>query len=143
MRFNSKALGGTALAAIAGAFLLGAPAMAQSTNSYSNTQSSTTNGMSSQTGSMQPLTQVSNPKTTLASATVQDSAGQSVGQVQSVKTTSSGKASSVKVSLTTSKGAGKTVSIKASDLSYDPSSNMLKSTLTSTQIDSMPATQSP
>jgi hypothetical protein len=90
----------------------------------------------------QPATEVSSPKTALASATVQDSSGQPVGQVQSVKTTSGGKASTVAVSVTpTTGGAAKIVSIKASRLRYDPSGNILKASLSSSEINALPATQ--
>ena len=95
--------------------------------------------MTEQSTSTQPASQVSSPETTLASATVQDSNGQSIGQVKSVKTSSGGKASSVAVSLSS---AGKVVSIKASKLRYDPSGNVLKASLSSTEINALPATQS-
>ena len=157
MRCKSILLGGAALAT---ALALAIPATAQSsqnTGGYGSmqnlqqqtpmqstqpmgTQPTTSNTMGSQAAGIQPLSQVSDPSTTLASATVQDSSGQSVGQVQSVKTTTAGKASSVAVTLTSS---NKTVSIRASRLRYDPSSKTLKASLTSSQISSLPATQSP
>jgi hypothetical protein len=98
--------------------------------------------MSTPSATTQPATQVTSPETTLASATVQDSSGQSVGQVRSVKT-SGGKASSIAVSLSGAGGAGKVVSIKASKLRYDPSGNTLQASLSSTEINALPATQNP
>jgi hypothetical protein len=66
--------------------------------------------------------------------------------VQSVKTSASGKATSVAVSLSAAAGtagAPKVVSIKADDLTYDPSSNSLKASLTTQEINQLPAIQSP
>ncbi len=142
-----------AMAAIAGALILAAsPATAQYTQSapaaqpaqttqapMSSPQTPMSSPMTEQSTSTQPASQVSSPETTLASATVQDSNGQSIGQVKSVKTSSGGKASSVAVSLSS---AGKVVSIKASKLRYDPSGNVLKASLSSTEINALPATQS-
>jgi len=92
---------------------------------------------------IQPVSQVKDPSATLASANVEDSSGETVGQVKSVSTTADGKASAVNVSLTGSNGAGKVVSIDASNLRYDSDSKRLKSSLTQSQIDSLPVTQSP
>jgi hypothetical protein len=149
---------GAAVAAVTGALILAAsPASAQYTQSAPAAQPAQTTQtpmsspqtqapMSSPTmqqgTSTQAATDVSSPKTTLASATVQDSSGQSVGQVQSVKTTSGGKTSSVAVSLSSGTSSGKIVSIRASKLRYDPSGNVLKASLSSSEISALPATQS-
>jgi hypothetical protein len=95
----------------------------------------------SQSTAMQPANQVNSPEAKFASAPVQDLSGQTIGQVKSVTTTSGGKASSVAVSLSSGSGSGKVVSIKASKLRYE--GNALKTSLTSSQIDALPATQSP
>jgi hypothetical protein len=143
-------------AAVAGVLILAAsPAFAQDTRmgpaaqqgqvpeALQTQQMSSPQSSMSNPASTQPASDVASPKTTLASATVQDSSGQSVGQVQSVKTTASGKTSSVAVSLTSASGAAKVVSIRASKLRFDPSGNTLKASLTSSEINALPATESP
>jgi hypothetical protein len=90
------------------------------------------------------LSAVNNPKTTLASAVVQDASGRQVGQVQAVKTNSSGQPVSVDVGLTSTAGTSKTVAIRASKLRYSPSNNLLMTTdLTASQIEAMPAVNNP
>jgi hypothetical protein len=140
--------------AVTAALLLGAPAYAQGYGSSMQNHNATpqatptqqmpttTGTMGSQTTATQPVTEVSDPASKLASASVRDSTGQSVGQVQSVQT-ANGRARSVKVSLTTTAGGSKVVSIRASKLRYDPNGNSLVTTLTSSQINSLPAAQNP
>jgi len=86
-----------------------------------------------------PLSTVKDAKTTLASASVQDSTGQPIGQVANVHTTKRGTPTTIDVMLQTSSGRTKTVAIKASKLEYDQSSNTLKTDLTSTEVESLPA----
>ena len=143
MRYKPFAFRGAALAAVAGAVVAVTPAMAQ--NNYNqptttNTDNmSNTGNMSSQQGT-QSADQVSNPST-LASDSVQDSNGQTIGTVRSISAGPDGRASRINVSLTRS---GRTVSIRARELRFDPASNTLKSTLTQSQIIAMPPpTQSP
>jgi hypothetical protein len=139
---------GAGLAALVGAFLLVAP-QATFAQMYSHpaTASPPSSMMDSATRlnntGAKPLSRVKDPSTTLASASVSDSSGQSVGQVQSVKTSASGTATSVAVSLNPSGGAPKVVSINADDLTYDASSNKLKASLTTQEITQLPAIQSP
>ena len=150
MRCKPSMLGGIGLAAIAGAFILAAP---QSTVAQMYSRPATTatpsspmmeHPMKSESATARPLSRVKDPSTTLASATVNDSNGQSIGQVQSVKTSSSGKAQSVAVSLTSSATTpGKIVTLQADQLTYDPSSNQLKASLTMDQINQLPAIQTP
>lgn len=85
-----------------------------------------------------PLTSVSDSKTKIMSAPVQDSAGNTVGTVQQVSTNPSGKAKTVDVTLTTASGQSKVVKIKASKLRYDSASNLLKADLTKSQIEKLP-----
>jgi hypothetical protein len=155
MRCKPSALGGTGLAAVAGALILaaspaafaqmyGSPATANPPSQQMQMQMQKATAPAEK-GVTKPLSRVSDPSTTLASATVSDSSGQSVGQVQSVKT-SGGKATSVAVSLSAAgatAGAPKVVSIKADDLTYDPSSNSLKASLTTQEINQLPSIQSP
>ncbi len=99
--------------------------------------------MQNQSAAGQPVDSMPNASTALASATVQDATGQPVGQVKSVKTSSGGTADSVAVSLTSGDNSGKVVNIKADKLTFDPSSNVVKSTLTIQEIDQLPTQQSP
>ena len=138
--------------------LLAAPALAQSTmstmpsripNPASKPQSSAEMSPSSQaTSHMQAssgvsLSSVSNAKQTLASASVKDSSGQTLGQVEKVKTTASGTPTAVEVNLT-SAPTPKTVQLKASQLRYDQSSNMLMTVgLSASEVQSMPAMSNP
>lgn len=85
-----------------------------------------------------PLTSVSDSKTKIMSAPVQDSAGNTIGTVQQVRTLKNGKAKTVDVTLTTAGGQSKTVQIKASKLRYDSSSNLLKADLTKSEIEKLP-----
>jgi hypothetical protein len=84
-----------------------------------------------------PLTSVKNAKTTLATASLQDSSGRPVGQVTTVHTTKRGTPTTIDVTLT-SGGQAKTVAIKASSLRYDETSNTLKTDLSSTDLQSLP-----
>jgi hypothetical protein len=97
---------------------------------------STSSTMSASAG--EPLTKVKDAKTTLASASVQDSTGQPVGQVANVHTTKRGTPTTIDVTLQ-SGGQSKTIAIKASSLRYDASSNTLKTDLTSSDLQSMPS----
>ncbi|MGD0191798.1 MAG: hypothetical protein ABSD74_13750 [Rhizomicrobium sp.] len=83
-----------------------------------------------------PLTQVKNAKATLATASLQDSSGQPIGQVTTVHTTKRGTPTTIDVTLTG--GQSKTVAIKASSLRYDETSNTLKTDLTSSELQSLP-----
>ena len=149
MHSKSIALRGTALAAVAGALIAAGPAAAQrggggGYNSMQSTAPTTSQTMyNSSSRVSQPINQVKDPATTLGSARVEDSSGQIIGQVRSVSTTPDGKASAVNVSLTTSNGTAKVVSIGANSLLYDTDSKIVKAWLTQSQINSLPVTQSP
>jgi hypothetical protein len=85
------------------------------------------------------LDTVRNPKQTLASATVQNSNGQQIGQVKGVKVGSDGKTQAVDVQVIGQGGAApKTVRLDANDLSYDKDNNVLVTPLSSDQVNSMP-----
>lgn len=141
MRYKPVALRGTALAAITGAVVAVSPAIAQSNYSQPTTTNPDNMSNAGNMTSEQPADQVNDPSSKLATDSVQDSSGQSVGTVRSISMGPNGRASRINVSLTRS---GRTVSIRARELRFDPASNTLKSTLTLSQISAMPpATQSP
>lgn len=146
MRYKSFAFREAVLGAVAGAILAITPAMAQSNYDQPTTTNTNNTGEMGNMSNMnsheaeQPADQVNDPSSALATDTVQDSGGQTIGTVRSVSMGPNGKASRINVSLTRS---GRTVSIRAHQLRFDPASNTLKSSLTHSQITSMPATQSP
>ena len=152
MQRISLMLGGAGLAAIATALVLTAsPVLAQSGMRQPATASPEQNAPQGQYGGMQgsqtptaaePLSTLSNPSSSLATATVQDSTGKSIGQVKSVQTSAAGTAKSVTVSLTTGDNTGKVVNIKADNLMFDANSNTVKSSLTLQEIDQLPTSQS-
>lgn len=133
-------------AAFAAATLLSVSAFAQTTMStmpsrLPNPTISTSSKMAAKSGVA--LSSVSNAKQKLASASVKDSSGQTLGQVQKVKTSAAGTPTEIEVSLT-SAPTPKTVQIPASELRYDQSSNMLMTVgLSATEVDSMPAVSNP
>ncbi|MGN6514328.1 MAG: hypothetical protein ACTHLR_00625 [Rhizomicrobium sp.] len=134
-------------AAFAAATLLSASAFAQTTMStmpsrIPNPTTSTSSQMSTKSSGV-ALSSISNAKQKLASASVKDSSGQTLGQVQKVKTTASGAPTAIEVNLT-SAPSPKIVQIPASQLRYDQSSNMLMTVgLSATEVDSMPAVSNP
>lgn len=101
------------------------------------------NGSTISASAGQPLSKVKDAKTTLASASVQDSTGQQIGQVTTVHTTKKGTPTTVDVTLQSAgSGQAKTVAIKASKLHYDQSSNTLKADLTSSEVQQLPTATS-
>jgi|SRR5215469_7778364 len=117
-----------------------------STTPSSPSSSSTTPASSSATMSAsngESLSKVKDAKTTLASASVQDSSGQPIGQVSAVHTSKKGTPTTIDVTLQSAGGGqAKTVAIKADKLKFDQSSNTLKSDLTSSEIQSLPTATS-
>lgn len=85
------------------------------------------------------LSDMSAPPPALETAAVQSQAGETVGSVQKVLTGTDGKVSIVDVTLS---GNKKVVAISASELSYDAQRNVLMASLTSEQINSLPAANS-
>src|SRR5690349_13931310 len=74
---------------------------------------------------LQSLSRLDEPERELGAASVRDSSGRTVGQVQAVETSAKGKAQSVRIALNTAKGVamGRRVSVPAQDLRYDSASN--------------------
>ncbi len=118
------------------------PGQMQQGNMPSGTTGSSMSSSATGTATMVPLSQVQNPATTLASAQVQDSSGQTVGQVQNVQTTSSGTVSKINVTLSSGSHAGKTVIIPARDLRFDQGGNILKARLTQSEIEKLQGSSS-
>ncbi|HWE06684.1 MAG TPA: hypothetical protein VG274_08250 [Rhizomicrobium sp.] len=121
----------------------GAPAV-QASPSYQNSTGSMQNpGKTTSAASTESLSRVSHAKTTLASAQVQDSSGQQVGQVSNVHTTRKGHATKVDITLSSSNGGQpKTISVSASKLKYDKNSNTLITDMTANDLQAMPAATS-
>lgn len=90
---------------------------------------------------LQSLSRINEPERELGAASVRDSSGETVGQVQAVQTSTKGKASSVRIALNTAKGVatGKRVTVAAQDLRYDSASNAVVADLSQSQIEGMPA----
>ena len=88
----------------------------------------------------QRASDVSNPQTTLASATVENDKGESLGQIKSVTVGSDGKAQAVNIEIASVGGAGnKTVAVDASKFTYLPDHNVLVASLAKSDLDGMPA----
>jgi len=143
-------LGATMLAAIglaAPAFAAGNASPAQqpgmagtagNTATPGTMPSDTSPSMKPAKASTVPLSTLSDAKSKIISASVEDSSGAQVGTVKSVKTSTSGKTSEVDVTLSGATDNGKVVRIKASKLRYEESGNLLTTTLTKSEIDKLP-----
>jgi sporulation protein YlmC with PRC-barrel domain len=81
----------------------------------------------------QPLTDVQNANKTLLGAKVQDSKGEALGEVKSVKLGPDGKVASVDVKIGT-----KTVALQANSLTYAQANNTLISAQTKAEIQATP-----
>ena len=90
----------------------------------------------SPSATMAPLKSLTAMPPALSTASVQSSAGATVGNVQKVLTGADGKPSMVNVALSANQ---KIVAISADELNYDAAKNILVSTLTTEQIMSLPA----
>lgn len=88
------------------------------------------------TAAVSPLKSLTAMPPALNSASVQSSAGATVGNVQKVLTSADGKPSMVNVALSSNQ---KIVGISADELNYDATRNVLVATLTTEQIMSLPA----
>jgi hypothetical protein len=79
-----------------------------------------------------PLTDVQNPQTTLAKASVKDSKGEAIGEVKSVSMTADGKIDVVNVGIGT-----RTVALKPDGLTYQQAENTIMTTQTKEEIQKM------
>src|SRR5262249_54278373 len=87
----------------------------------------------------QRASDVSNPQTTLASASVENQQGESLGSIKSITVGSDGKASAVNIEVASVSGTGnKTVAVDASKFTYLPDKNVLVASLAKSDLDSMP-----
>ena len=85
-------------------------------------------------------TDVANPQTTLASSSVENEQGESLGQIKSVTIGSDGKAQAVNIEVASVSGTGnKTVTVDASKFTYLPDRNVLVASLAKSDMDAMPA----
>ncbi len=98
------------------------------------------NRMTRGTAYQVPLNQVTDAKSTLASASVVDKDGNSVGSVKDIKTDSSGAATVIKVDVGGFLGVGsKVVSLSPSRLTYERDRNILITNMTKDEIKALPA----
>lgn len=81
----------------------------------------------------QPLTEVQNANKTLVGAKVQDSKGEAVGEVKSVKLGPDGKVASVDVTV-----GKRTIALQADSLTYAQADNTLTSAQTKAEIQATP-----
>ena len=85
-----------------------------------------------------PLDTITNPTSTLAAATVDNRAGQTIGRVKSVVTGASGAATAVQVDT----GGNHVVSLDAKNLTYIPDRHILLTRLTKAEVERLPAAKS-
>ncbi|MBI1212212.1 MAG: hypothetical protein GC190_12170 [Alphaproteobacteria bacterium] len=87
----------------------------------------------------QVATDVADPQTTLASASVENQQGESLGQIKSITVGGDGKAQAVNIEVASVTGmANKTVAVDASKFTYLPDQNVLVASLAKSDLDSMP-----
>ena len=86
----------------------------------------------------QRASDVSDPQTALASASIENDKGESLGQIKSVTVGSDGKAQAVNIEVA-SGAANKIVAVDATKFTYLPDHNVLVAELTKADLDSMPA----
>jgi len=86
------------------------------------------------------LDRVTNPKGRLASATVEDKNGNSVGAVHDIVVDRDGRPTAVRVNVGGFLGMGtKMIELRATDLKYEQDRNVLITKLRKPQIDALPA----
>jgi hypothetical protein len=87
---------------------------------------------------------VANPQTTLANASVENEQGESLGSIKSITTAGDGKASAVNIEVATVDGVGnKTVAVDATKFTYLPDRNVLVASLAKSDVQSMPEVPAP
>jgi len=119
---------------------LNAQALANARGSASQQTAAMTPASASTTmATVAPLKSLTPMPPALSTASVQSSAGATVGNVQKVLTGADGKPTMVNVALSANQ---KIVAISADELNYDAAKNVLVSTLTTEQIMSLPAANS-
>ena len=122
---------------IATAFLVGSFALASAPAfavGYGQPSGSSAHAMNKKTSLGQPLSQLSDAKSKISAAFVDDSSGTDVGLVKAVQTSADGKIDSVTVTLDSN---NKTAKIPAKDLRFDSATNTLNATLSESRIDKM------
>jgi len=85
-------------------------------------------------------TEVSEPQKTLASASVENEQGESLGAIKSITVSGDGKAEAVNIEVASLTGTGnKTVAVEASKFTYLPDRNVLVASLAKSDLAGMPA----
>ena len=107
-----------------------------STSSTSSMAKYTSDEMSKGT----KATNVSSPERTLASASVENEQGESLGQIKSITVSSDGKAAAVNIEVASVDGtSNRTVAVDASKFTYLPDHNVLVASLAKADVANMPA----
>ena len=113
-------------------------------SSYSSETSTSAKYSSDEMSKGTKATDVSNPESTLANASVENQQGESLGQIKSITVGSDGKASAVNIEVASATGAGdKTVAVDAAKFTYLPDRNVLVASLAKSDVESMPTAPSP
>jgi len=115
---------------------LNAQSLANARGTSGNQETAAMTPAATATAAVSPLKSLPAMPPALSSASVQSSAGATVGNVQKVLTGADGKPSMVNVALSSNQ---KIVGISADELNYDAARNVLVATLTTEQIMSLPA----
>jgi trimeric autotransporter adhesin len=111
---------------------------AQSMNAPATSPQGASTANATNAAAQASLDTVSNPKSTLASAKVENASGQQIGQVKRVNVGSNGKTQAVDIVVQGANGStSKTVRVDANDLSYDKDNNVLVTPLSQDQLNSM------
>lgn len=108
-------------------------------NDQSTTTSTTGKFSSDELAQGTKATDVANPQTTLASASVENQQGESLGSIKSITVGSDGKASAVNLEVASTAGMNKTVAVDASKFTYLADKNTLVASLSKSDVDGMPA----
>jgi len=116
------------------------PDQAAQSNSPSSSSSSMAKYSSDEMSKGTKASDVSNPQSTLANASVENEQGESLGQIKSITIASDGKAAAVNIEVANvSGGAGnRTVAVDASKFTYLPDRNVLVASLAKSDIENMP-----
>ena len=131
--------------AVATAFLVCAgcdkrPDQAAQNNSSTTSTSATAKYTGDEMSKGTKASSVSNPEQTLASASVENEQGESLGQVKSITVSSDGKAAAVNIEVASVDGASnRTVAVDASKFTYLPDHNVLVASLAKSDVANMPA----
>ena len=122
---------------IATAYLIGSLALASAPAfalGYGQPSGSSVHATNKKANLGQPLSQLSDAKSKISAAFVDDASGTDIGLVKTVQTSPDGKIDSVTVALDSN---NKMAKIPAEDLRFDSATNTLNATLSQSRIDKM------